>query len=107
MRVVYHPEFPTDIVRFAEQYGAISPKLEIRFRNEIDEALIRIKAAPTSAGHFLNTGSMIVTDLRRRNLASFPYFVLYGLHSHLLIFGAVIPSASDPLTWLVRLSNPG
>jgi hypothetical protein len=52
MRVVYHPDFPTDIVRFAEQYGAISPKLEIRFRNEIDEALIRIKAAPTSRGTF-------------------------------------------------------
>ena len=107
MKVLYHPDFPKDVVRFADQYSAISPKLEVRFRSEIDDALIRIKAAPTAAGHFLNTGSTIVTDIRRRNLVSFPHFVLYGLHGDLLIFGAVIPSASDPLTWLVRFSNPG
>ena len=107
MKFLYHPDFPKDILRFAEQYGAISQKLEARFRSDVDDALIRIKSAPTSVGHFLNTGSTVVTDVRRRNLSSFPYFVLYGLHSDLLIFGAVIPSASDPLTWLVRFSNPG
>ncbi len=107
MKVLYHSDFPKDVLRFAEQYGTISPKLEVRFRSEVDDALIRIKSAPTAGGHFLNTGSTIVTDIRRRNLAAFPHFVLYGLHGDLLIFGAVIPSASDPLTWLVRFSNPG
>ncbi len=74
--------------------------------NEVDDALVRIKAVPTAAGHFLNTGSAVVTDVRRRNLGSFPYFVLYGLHANLMVYGAPIPSASDPLTWLNRFSRP-
>lgn len=106
MKVSYHPEFAQDVLRFAGQYGAISSRLESRFRIEVDEALGRIKAGPTAAGHFLNTGSSIVADVRRRNLVSFPYFVLYGLHADLMVFGAIIPSASDPLTWLDRFSKP-
>ena len=95
MNVRYHPEFSNDVLRFAAQYGEISPKLEVRFRAEVDEALTQIKAGPTAAGHFLNTGSTIVTDVRRRNLGSFPLFVLYGLHGDLVVIGALIPSASD------------
>ena len=106
MNVQYHPEFAQDVLRFAGQYGEISPKLEARFRIEVDDALDRIKTKPTSAGHILNTGSAIVADVRRRNLVSFPCFVLYGLHADLMVFGALIPSASDPLTWLDRFSKP-
>ncbi len=102
MKVRYHPEFARDVVRFAGQYAAISPRLETRFRSEVDAALTRIKAEPTAAGHFLNTGSAIVKEVRRRNLGSFPHFVLYGVHDDLLVIGALIPSASDPLTWLDR-----
>ncbi len=32
----------------------------------------------------------------------FPFFVLYGVSEDSLIFGSVIPSRSDPLTWLTR-----
>jgi len=58
MKVLYHPDFPKDILRFAEQYGAISPNLEGRFRSEVDDALFRVKSAPTAAGHFLGRGPM-------------------------------------------------
>ena len=57
---------------------------------------------PTAAGHFVNTGSAIVKEVRRRNLVSFPQFVIYGAHDDLLVIGALIPSASAPLTWLER-----
>ena len=102
MTVRYHPEFAQDVLRFAGQYRAISPRLGARFRMELDEALTRIMVEPTAAGHFVNTGSTIVKEVRRRNLVSFPHFVLYGLHDDLLVIGALIPSASDPLTWLER-----
>jgi len=105
MTVSYHPEFAQDVVRFAGQYRSVSVRLEARFRLEVDTALDRIKAQPTGAGHFLFTGSGIIKDVRRRNLHSFPYFVLYGLHADMLVFGALIPSASDPLTWLDRFSK--
>jgi hypothetical protein len=105
MNFPYHPGFATDVLRFAGQYAAISSRLESRFRMEVDPAMGRIKAEPTAAGHFLNTGSTIVADVRRRNLVSFPRFVLYGPHAGLLVVGALIPTASDPLTRLKRFSQ--
>ncbi|SPE53872.1 conserved hypothetical protein [Verrucomicrobia bacterium] len=104
MRVSYHPEFPKDIKRFEAQYREVSPKLAARFRTAADAAIERVKASPGSAGHFVNTGSSIVRDVRRCNLSSFPFFILYGLAGDLLVFRSIIPSASDPLTWLNRLS---
>ncbi|WP_042724344.1 hypothetical protein [Chthoniobacter flavus] len=105
MRVLYHPEFAEDVRRFAGHYGEISLKLKQRFQNEIDMVLAQIKERPTSAGHILNTGSAIAADIRRKNLDSFPYFVLYGLHGDLLVFGSIIPTASDPLMWLKRFGK--
>jgi hypothetical protein len=102
MRVVYHPDFPREIKGFEAQYREVSERLGLRFHAEVDEAIERIKTQPASAGHFLNTGSQIVTEVRRRNLISFPFFVLYGVHGDLLVFRSLIPSASDPLTWLRR-----
>ena len=102
MRVSYHPGFPKDIKRFEAQYLEVSERLALRFRAAVDDAIEQIKAAPTSAGHFVNTGSRIVKEVRRRNLASFPVFVLYGVSEDMLVFRSLIASASDPLTWLNR-----
>jgi hypothetical protein len=102
MRVVFHPEFPNDQRKFQKDYAEISEGLSARFKQEIDEAIDAIKAAPTGAGHFVNTGSLIVPEVRRRNLHAFPFFVLYGWTGDLLIFGSIIPTKSDPLNWLTR-----
>ncbi len=106
MRVRFHPEFPRDVRIFAASYAQISPGLAARFRDEIDAAIEAIKRSPTSAGHPLHLGSEVVPDLRRRNLRAFPFFVLYGATSDQLIFGSLIPSRSDPLTWLTRFPPP-
>ena len=102
MKAVFHPEFPKDIRKFEGEYARISEGLSQRFRQEVDAAVNAVKSSPTSAGHFLNLGSTVVTDLRRRNLKAFPFFILYGILGDQLIFGSVIPSRSDPLTWLTR-----
>ena len=102
MKVVFHPEFPKDVRRFEHEYSEISEGLAWRFRLEIETAIAAIKVSPTSAGHFLSTGSEIVRDLRRKNLQAFPFFILYGVHGDRLMLGALIPSRSDPLTWLKR-----
>ena len=104
MTVIFHPEFPKDIRKFEADYDQISSGLALRFRSEIDSAVDAIKVSPTGSGHFLNLGSLIVPELRRRNLKAFPFFVLYGLADDRLIFGSLIPSRSDPLTWLTRFS---
>ena len=106
MKVVYHPDFPKDIKRFEAQYREVSEALGLRFRSAVDDAIARVKASPGSAGHFVNTGSQVVKEVRRRNLSSFPFFVLYALTPDLLVFRSVIPTASDPLTWLKRFQAP-
>ena len=105
MKVSFHPEFPKDIRRFERDYAQISENLSKRFRREADSPVDAIISSPTAAGHFLNLGSAIVPDLRRRNLKAFPFFVLYGIVGDQLILGSVIPSRSDPLTWLTRFSS--
>jgi hypothetical protein len=107
MRVIFHPEFPKDIRRFAAEYAQVSDGLAERFRQEVDAAVDAIRSAPSGAGHFLPAGSSVVTELRRRNLRAFPFFVLYGVLGDRLLLGAVIPSRSDPLTWLARFGQTG
>jgi hypothetical protein len=102
MRILYHPDFPKDIRKFEVEYAHVSAGLAARFRAEVDETLAAIIAAPQTAGHFLQTGSRVVRDCRRRNLRAFPFFVLYGIAGDRLIVGSLIPSRSDPLTWLVQ-----
>ena len=105
MRVLFHPEFPKDIRKFERDYRAISDGLVARFRREIDGALEVIKLSPSSAGHFLQTGSEVVTAFRRRNLRAFPFFILYGIADDTVIVGSLIPSRTDPLTWLTRFEE--
>ena len=102
MKVSYHPDFPKDIKRFEAQYREVSERLALRFRGAVDDAIEQIAASPGSAGHFVNTGSRIVTEVRRRNLSLFPFFILYGVSGDMLVFRSLIASASDPLTWLKR-----
>lgn len=105
MSFLYHPEFPGDIRRFRKQYGEVSERLGERFTSEVDSAIAMIKESPASAGHFVKIRAKVVRDIRRRNLSSFPFFVLYGIHGQTLIFGSLIPTASDPLTWLARFKK--
>jgi hypothetical protein len=101
IRVIFHPEFSPDIRRFENVYSQVSDGLALRFRNEVLQAVNAIKASPTSAGHFLTTAAAR-SELRRRNLRSFPFFVLYGFTGEELLFASVIASRSDPLTWFSR-----
>jgi hypothetical protein len=64
MRVSYHPDFPKEIKRFEAQYREVSEQLALRFRAEVDNAIEHIKSSPGSAGHFLNTGSQVVKEVR-------------------------------------------
>lgn len=105
MIVRYHPEFPKDILHFETEYRTISDALAARFRSEVEEAIQLIEDSPERAGHFLHVGSQVVRQFRRRNLRNFPFFVLYGTTRDSIILGSVVPSRSDPLTWLTRFGS--
>jgi hypothetical protein len=46
MTIVYHPNFPKDIRRFAADYKEISDGLAARFRKEVEEGIDAIKGRP-------------------------------------------------------------
>ena len=48
MRVIFHPEFSTDIRRIEVEYSQVSEDWARRFRNEVFEVLDAIKFAPTT-----------------------------------------------------------
>ena len=50
MKVLFHPEFPSDQRKFQADYAGISEGLGARFRQEIDEAIEAIKASPVERG---------------------------------------------------------
>ncbi len=102
MRVRYHPEFPKDLRKFEGDYQQVSESLQTRVREDVDAVIQAIIASPKSAGHHFRAGSQFVRAFRRRNLKTFPFFVLDGVTNEVLIFGAIIPTRSDPLTWLAR-----
>jgi hypothetical protein len=105
MRVVFHPSFVIDHKEYEADYAEISFGLAQRFRAEIDGAITAIKASPTAAGHYLKAGIAAGTELRRRNLDAFPFFVLYGWSNDTLVLGSIIPTRSDPLNWLARFGG--
>jgi hypothetical protein len=105
MTVMFHPEFAGDVCRFSDQYSSISPTLSEKFRSEMDAAIEAVKTAPLRAGHLLNLNSTVCLEFRRSNLRSFPFFILYSVADDRLFFGSVIPSKSDPLTWLLRFGK--
>ena len=78
MTVLYHPEFSADIRRLKAQYSEISKGLGARFEKDVLQAIDAIKSSPARDGHFLFTEASTVYGLRRKNLRSFPFFVLYG-----------------------------
>lgn len=102
MRVIFHPKFVEDIRQHGVQYDQIASNLGQRFRVDVDAGIEAVKVSPRSAGHYLDIGSAVVREIRRRNVRSFPFFILYGFHDSQLVFGSLIPSRSDPLTWLKR-----
>jgi|SRR5437867_5201762 len=106
MRVLFHPDFLKDIRKFEADYRNISEGLASRFHVEVNQAIDAICKSPEGAGHYLQTGTEIVRTYRRRNLRSFPFFVMYGATVESIIFGSLIPSRSDPLTWLTRFNKP-
>ena len=106
MKVIYHPDFPKNIKRSEAQDREVSEPLASRFRGAVDDAIGRTKTSPGSVGHFVNTGSRVVKEVRRCNLSSFPFFILYAVAGDMLVFRSVIPTASDPLTWLKHFQAP-
>lgn len=73
MRILYHPDFPKDIRKFAAGYKAISDGLAERFRKEITDALEAIKARPRAPATFCKRGQCRSRSFDGGICAPFPF----------------------------------
>jgi plasmid stabilization system protein ParE len=72
MRLSFHPAVQKDINSILRHYDSISSKLGDRFFAELMAALDSVLCNP-------QRGHLAEADVRRVNLASFPYHFLYRL----------------------------
>jgi hypothetical protein len=105
MRVLFHPDFPKDVRRFQSEYAGISIGLGVRFRRELDEAVDAIKKITEERWSFRESrleGRPRTPSPQSQRVSILRNLWRHGRPDDRMIFGAVIPSRSDPLTWLTR-----
>ena len=77
-------------------YETKSKGLGIQFLDEFDRAIRRISAYP-------HANSEIDDDLRRCLLSRFPYGIVYGIDSEIIVVVAVTHLHREPEYWTDRL----
>jgi hypothetical protein len=105
MKALVHPAFDDDLRQYAREYAKVYQALGRRFEKEAREALISIKNGPNHAGHPIQGHKTSIRNIRRRNLASFPFFMLYSSFDDVIFIASLIAGRTDPLTWFTRIQN--
>ena len=81
-----------------EWYAAQSAGLETRFLDDLDMAIRRIVAYPFSC-------AQVEQGLRRCLFSRFPYGIIYGIDSDVIIVVAVAHLHREPRYWIDSLLN--
>ena len=79
-------------------YETQSKGLGMQFLDEFDRAIRRISAYPLA-------NSEIDDDLRRCLLFRFPYGIIYGIDSEIIVVVAVAHQHREPEYWMDRFSQ--
>ena len=98
--------FSSDIDKFKQQYRTQSPVIADRFESAVNEALAKIKEAPTAVGHFIRGPEGAVREFRRCNLKGFPLFIIYGVSGQMILIGGLLHARSRPAEWLRPFRPP-
>jgi plasmid stabilization system protein ParE len=88
-----------DLLEALAWYEAKSPTLGDKFREDVEETLDLIEAAPERFAFALKH-----LNVRYRKLRRFPYVVYYQMHGDTPVLFAIVHGASDPSKWLRRIS---
>lgn len=84
-----------DVREAKDWYAERQPDLDLLFRDELDQALDRIRAFPESY-------PVVYKELRRANLRRFPYAIFYRRRESDWLVVAVIHHARHPRHWQRR-----
>jgi plasmid stabilization system protein ParE len=95
MRVEFSPEAKSEFDDGRRYHEKLVPGLGARFRDEVRQALARIRSWPLAAP--VERG-----DIRRMVLPRFPYKLLYSVESDRLLILAVAHAHRAPDYWVER-----
>lgn len=96
MKVLFLKQAQAETDDAVAWYSSQSQGLGTYFLDEIDRAIRRIKTFPLASPE-------IETGLRRCLLSRFPYGIIYGVDSGLIIVVAVAHLHREPRYWTERL----
>jgi len=79
MKLVIDKRVTTRTRHVSRDYArTASEEVAHRFRNAVDEAIWAIARAPAAAGHLIHYPPDPKVAYRRRNLRTFPFFIIYS-----------------------------
>ena len=96
MNIIFHPAAEAEQEAAAIWYESKKPRLGAEFREEVENTLDRILAAPDS---FI----CIENDIRSLTIHRFPYRVLYKVYPDFIFICAVMHLHRDPDYWKSRV----
>lgn len=95
-RVLLGKAAQKDVATTQEWYAQqLTPRLDIRFRDELEATLEKIEAFPTGF-------PVVFGDIRRANLRRFPYAVFFHQRGEHFFVLAVVHHARHPGGWKRR-----
>lgn len=98
MRLTYHPEAESEVVKAAAYYEARSPGLGDRFLRAFDAAVAEIQASP-------GLWPVVEDDLRRHTMRRFPFGIYYRILPDELRILVVKHHSRHPDYWRHRLRD--
>ena len=99
MQVVYHPEVRQDLAQIVLYYNSQQEGCSERFFGEYEQTLTYIKQYATVFRQFYS-------NIRKLNLKSFPFAILYQVMPESIIYVVAIADLRrKPFYWTERLEN--
>ena len=97
LAVVFRPEAQDDLLQARDWYERQQPGLGAAFGVALDEAVVRIQAMPLMY-------AMVLRDIRRGKLRTFPYLIYYRVLSDRIEVIAVLHGSRNPKLWQERVN---
>lgn len=95
MRYVFHPEALAEYSEAVQYYAEQRSEVAQMFINAIEDAVYRIREAPTR-------WAIVDEDVRRCLTRKFPYSILYTIEQDYILILAVTHCSREPGYWKSR-----
>jgi len=96
MRVLFTPASRAEVIEAEDWYEAQQSRLGLRFREEVDATVIRMKQNPFQF-------PIVFRDVQRARLQKFPYSLFFRAETDTIIVIACFHASRDPLRWQLRV----